>query len=138
MISAGKFLPCPTEDLPHLFLCDAMIENVRQIGFWIYPESQLHSIFLFGQTLLSLLRIEPLHKLCSPGLVASLTAGNNPCDPRCHRPWRDCVAQRGVRRLTGQILLAGEEPHERSGLVCDVVLDCLALHRMACLKRVEH
>ena len=39
--------------------------------------------------------------------------------------------------LVGQILLAGEEPHERPALLRDVVADRPAQHRIAGLERVE-
>ena len=58
-ISARDFFSCPTQDLAHFFLGDAMIENVWQIGFWINPETQLHSVVLSALRLSSLLRIEP-------------------------------------------------------------------------------
>src|SRR5206468_11140747 len=52
-------------------------------------------------------------------------------------PLRDCLGQSGVRRLAGEILLAGEEPHEWPALLCDVVADRPAQHRIASLERVE-
>jgi hypothetical protein len=51
---------------------------------------------------------------------------------------RDRVWQRGVRRFLGQILVAGEEPHERPALVRDVVADGAAQHRVPGFERVEH
>ena len=50
---------------------------------------------------------------------------------------RDRIGQRGVRRLVGQIPLAGEEPHERSALLRDLVADRPAQHRIAGLECVE-
>jgi hypothetical protein len=50
----------------------------------------------------------------------------------------DWVWQRRIRRLVRQILLAGEEPHERSALLRYVVADCPAQHRIASLDRVKH
>src|SRR5262249_51118414 len=38
-ITARGFFSGPTQGLPHFFLSDTMIENVRQIGFWIYTRS---------------------------------------------------------------------------------------------------
>src|SRR6185295_16356209 len=38
----------------------------------------------------------------------------------------------------GEILLAGEEPHERSALECTVISDRPPQHRIARFKRVEH
>src|SRR5574341_934182 len=66
-----------------------------------------------------------------------LAAGNGPYHKKGLRPRRDPVGQRGVRRLMGQILLAGEEPQERSALLRDVVADRPAQHRIAGLERVE-
>ena len=66
-----------------------------------------------------------------------LAAGNGPDDQKRLRPRRDRVGQRGVRRLVGQVLLAGEEPHERPALLRDVVADRPAQHRIAGLERVE-
>ena len=56
---AREFFSRPTQDLAHFFLGDAMIENMRQTGFWINPEAQLHSVVLSAQRLSSLLCIEP-------------------------------------------------------------------------------
>ena len=42
-----------------------------------------------------------------------------------------------VRRLVRQVLLAGEEPHERPALLRDVVADRAAQHRIAGLQRIE-
>ena len=39
--------------------------------------------------------------------------------------------------LVGQILLAGEEPHERAALLRDVVADRPTQHRIAVLEGVE-
>src|SRR5213593_2557955 len=50
-----------------------------------------------------------------------LAAGHGPHDEKRLGPVRDRVGQRGIRRFVGQILLAGEEPHERPALVRDVV-----------------
>ena len=52
-------------------------------------------------------------------------------------PARDRVGQRGIRRLMGQVLLAGEEPQERPAPLGDVVADRPAQHRIAGLERVE-
>src|SRR5439155_7497926 len=45
-----------------------------------------------------------------------LTTGHGPHDQKRLGPRRDRVGQRSVQQLVGQILLAGEEPHERSAL----------------------
>src|SRR2546426_5700681 len=66
-----------------------------------------------------------------------LAAGHGPHDEKRLGPVRDRVGQRGIRRFVGQILLAGEEPHERPALVRDVVADRPAQHRVAGLERVE-
>src|SRR5437773_3397892 len=68
---------------------------------------------------------------------ASLAAGHGPDDQERLGARRDGVGQRGVRRLVGEILLAGEEPHERPALLRDVVADRPAQHRIAGLERVE-
>src|SRR2546427_2938802 len=70
-------------------------------------------------------------------LFRSLAAGDGPHDQKRLGPRRDRVGQRGVRQLMGQILLAGEEPYERSALLRDVVADRPAQHGIAGLERVE-
>ena len=60
-----------------------------------------------------------------------------PDDQKRLRARRDRVGQRRVRRLVRQILLAGEEPHERPALLRDVIADRAAQHRIAGLERVE-
>jgi hypothetical protein len=54
------------------------------------------------------------------GLLAS---GHGSDNKKRLSPCRNCVGQRGVRQFMGQILLAGEEPHERPALECDMVTD---------------
>ena len=56
--------------------------------------------------------------ICSPPSVSptQLAAGHGPHDQEGLGSPRDRVGQRGVRRLVGQVLLAGEEPHERPAL----------------------
>ena len=49
-ISAGSSSPVRLKTLAHFFLGNAVIENVRQIGFWIDPEAQLHAVAPFGST----------------------------------------------------------------------------------------
>src|SRR5713101_7629358 len=60
-----------------------------------------------------------------------LAAGNGPYDEKglCSRG--DRIGQWGVRWIVGQILLAGEEPQERPALLCDVVTNRTAQHRVA-------
>ncbi len=70
-------------------------------------------------------------------LTWSLAAGYGSHDEERLGPGRDCVGQRGIRRFVGQIPLAGEEPHERSALLRDVVADRPAQHRIPGLERVE-
>src|SRR5437899_1965604 len=69
--------------------------------------------------------------------AGSLAAGHGPHDQKRLGPRHDRVGQRGVRRFVGPILLAGEEPHERSALAGDLVADRPAEHRIAGLERVE-
>src|SRR5207244_9485490 len=52
-----------------------------------------------------------------------LTAGHGSHDQKRLGPRRDRIGQRGVRPFVGQILLAREEPHERSAPFGDVVAD---------------
>src|SRR2546427_11844797 len=66
-----------------------------------------------------------------------LAARHGPHDQERLDPGRDRVGQRGVGQLVGQILLAGEEPHERAPLLRDLVADRPAQHGIAGLERVE-
>src|SRR6267378_1510951 len=70
--------------------------------------------------------------LCPP-----LAASHGPDDQQRLGARRDRVGERGIRRLVGQIRLAGEQPHERPALLRDVVADRPAQHRVAGLERVE-
>src|SRR5207245_9861478 len=47
------------------------------------------------------------------------------------------AGQVGILQVVGQILLAGEEPYERSSLLRDVVADRAAQHRIGGLERVK-
>src|SRR5260370_31060080 len=47
------------------------------------------------------------------------------------------MGQRSIRRLMGEILFASEAPQVRTALLCDVVADRSAQHRIAGLDRVE-
>src|SRR5439155_1295763 len=67
----------------------------------------------------------------------ALAAGHGAHDQKRLGTERDRVGQRGVRRLVGQILLAGEEPHERPALLCDLVADRPEQHGIAGLEGVE-
>src|ERR687888_2071323 len=67
----------------------------------------------------------------------SLTARHGPHDEEGLLPVRDRLGQGGLWQLVGQVLLAGEEPDERSAPLRDVVADRPAQHRIAGLERVE-
>src|SRR2546425_11777634 len=75
----------------------------------------------------------PLRISCWP-----LAAGDGPNDEKGLCPRRDRVGERRVRQLMGKILLAGEEPQERTALLRDLIADRPAQHRVAGLERVEH
>ena len=66
-----------------------------------------------------------------------LATGHGPDDQQRLGSHRDRVGQGGVRPFVGQILLTGEEPHERSALLRDLVADRPAQPRIAGLERVE-
>src|SRR4030095_4998452 len=66
-----------------------------------------------------------------------LATGYGPYDHERLCARRDGIRQRSVRRFVGQILPAGEESHECSALLSDVVADRAAQHRIAELERVE-
>src|SRR2546427_909694 len=70
-------------------------------------------------------------------LPLALAAGHGTHDQKRLCAHRDRVGQRGIRRFVGQILLAGEDPHERSASLRDVIADRAAQHRIAGLERVE-
>jgi hypothetical protein len=67
----------------------------------------------------------------------TLAPGNGPDNDKRLLPRRYRVGQRSIRRLMGQILLAGEESQERTALLRDLLSDRPAQHRIASLKRVE-
>ena len=69
--------------------------------------------------------------------AALLTSRHGPNDQERLGPRRNRVGQRGVRRLVGQILSAGEKPEERSALLRVVVTDRPAQHRILRLESVE-
>ena len=66
-----------------------------------------------------------------------LAAGDGPNDDERFLPRRDRVGQWSIRRLMGQILLAGEEPQERPALLRDLIADRPTQHRIAGFERVE-
>src|SRR5438128_9477611 len=72
-----------------------------------------------------------------PQPVLALAAGNGPDDDKRLLSGRDRVGQWGVRRLMGQILLAGEEAQEGSALLRDMVANGAAQHGIVSLERVE-
>ncbi len=67
-----------------------------------------------------------------------LTPGDGSYDKKRLGPGCDGVGQRGVRRLVGKILLAGEKPYERPALLRDVIAHRPAQHRIAGFERVQH
>ncbi len=66
-----------------------------------------------------------------------LAAGNGPNDQKWLFPRSDRLGQWGIRRLMGQILPASKEPQEGSALLCGVVADRSAQHRIAGLEGVQ-
>src|SRR5438045_439727 len=72
-----------------------------------------------------------------PTFEAGLASRDGPHDQEGLRTHRDGVGQRVIRRLMGQVLFAGEEPHERPSLQRDLIADRPAQHRIAGLERVE-
>src|SRR5690348_17441460 len=67
-----------------------------------------------------------------------LAAGHRPDDQVGLRAGGDLLGQGVVRRLVGQVLLAGEEPDERPPGPAVVPADRPAQHRVAGLQGVEH
>jgi hypothetical protein len=67
----------------------------------------------------------------------SLAASNGSYDNKRLLPRRDRVGQWSIRRLMGQILLAGEEPQEWPALLRNLIADRSAQHGIAGLERVE-
>src|SRR5438309_7756521 len=62
---------------------------------------------------------------------------DGPDDEKRLRPRRHRIGEGGVRRLVGQVALAGKETQERPALLRDVVPDRAAQHGIAGLERVE-
>src|SRR6478735_6082826 len=58
--------------------------------------------------------------------------------PPAIAPTCDWLRQRGVQRLVGEILPAGEEPHQRPPLLGGVVANRPPQRRIAGLQRVDH
>ena len=67
----------------------------------------------------------------------ALAPGNGPDNDERLLPGRDRVGQWGIRRLMGQIFLAGEEAQEWPALLRDLVADRPAQHGIAGFERVE-
>src|SRR3989442_9034013 len=80
-----------------------MLENVRQIGFWIYPEAQLHSVVLSARpfrvysasNLPTRLQHTPLKLPSLQALVKSAAAWQSTA---CPRPGASSPVQRGFPR----------------------------------------
>src|SRR5262245_15550915 len=80
---------------------------------------------------------QPFQAPARPSSNRFSAAGNGPDDEVGLLPRRHGVRQRGVRRLVGQVLLAGEEPQQRPPQLRHVVADRPAQHRVAGFQRVE-
>ena len=68
---------------------------------------------------------------------SALAPGDGPDNDERLLPRSNRLGQWGIRRLMGQILLAGEEPQEWPALQRDLIADRPAQHRIASLERVE-
>src|SRR6266550_8441489 len=71
-------------------------------------------------------------------LRMALTTRNGPDHNKRLFPGCDCIGERGVGRLVGEVFFAGEEAQERAALLGDVVADGAAQHGIARLERVQH
>jgi len=69
--------------------------------------------------------------------MGSLTSCYRPYDHEGLRARSDRVGQPFIRRLMGEILIAGEEPHERPPALRSVIADRAAQHRIPDLEGVE-
>src|ERR1700730_1631981 len=63
-------------------------------------------------------------------LRVALPARDRPYDEQRLLPGHHGVGQRGVRRFVGQILFAREEAQEWTALLCDVIANGAAQHRI--------
>src|SRR5579863_2776795 len=72
------------------------------------------------------------------GRGAALAAGDGSNNQKRLGAFGHRLGQRGVRRLMGQVLLAGEEAQERPALEGDVIADRPPQHGIAGLEGVEH
>jgi len=68
---------------------------------------------------------------------SALAPGDGPDNDERLLPGRDRLGQWSIRRLVGQILLAGEETQERPALLRDLVADGPAQHGIAGFERVQ-
>src|SRR5712692_1846556 len=101
------------------------------VPFQLYPPS---AVTLVHRTM----RLDERSISKSDQVGTALAAGNRPDDVIGLRPRRYGVGQGGIRRLMGQVPLAGEESQERPALGGDVVADRPPQHRVAGFERVEH
>jgi len=68
----------------------------------------------------------------------ALTTRNGPDHNKRLFPGCDCIGERGVGRLVGEVFFAGEEAQEGAALLRVVVADGAAQHGIAGLERVQH
>src|SRR5439155_986368 len=69
--------------------------------------------------------------------IRASAAGHRPYDQKGFPPRRDRVREGSVRRLVGEILLAGKEPYQWTPLLRGGITDRPAQHWILCLQRVE-
>jgi len=67
-----------------------------------------------------------------------LPAGDGANDEKRFCTGGDCVRQRGIRRLKGIVLGAGEEAQKGTTLLRDVIANRASQHWILCFKSVEH
>ena len=82
-------------------------------------------------------RVLALTTTCQSEQLPALAARNCTYDEKRLLPGRDRLGQWSIRRLVGQILLAGEETQERPALLRDLVADRPAQHGIAGFERVK-
>jgi hypothetical protein len=70
--------------------------------------------------------------------VYSLTASHGSYNPKRLMSHRNCIEQRSVWRFKRQVLPTGEESKEGSALLCDMVTDGSAQHRILDFERVQN
>src|SRR5205823_177714 len=71
-------------------------------------------------------------------LRMALTTRNGPDHNKWLFPGCDCIGERGVGRLVGEVFFAGEEAQEGAALLGVVVADGAAQHGIAGFERVQH